>query len=47
MWIAPGERYSILVKSDTPGVWAFHCHVVSHAESDQGLTGMVTAFIVT
>jgi len=46
VWIAPGERYSILVKADTPGIWAYHCHIVSHAESDQGLTGMVTAFVV-
>ena len=46
VWIAPGERYSILVKANAPGVWAFHCHIVSHAESDQGLTGMVTAFVV-
>lgn len=27
-----------------PGV--LHCHIVSHAENDDGLTGMVTALIV-
>ena len=46
LWVAPGERYSVLVRADAPGTWAFHCHIVSHAESDNGLTGMVTAFIV-
>jgi uncharacterized cupredoxin-like copper-binding protein len=44
--VAPGERYSVLVKAEDTGTWAFHCHIVSHAESDQGLFGMVTAMIV-
>ncbi|CAN5435161.1 hypothetical protein BH10ACT1_BH10ACT1_22940 [soil metagenome] len=44
--IAPGERYSVLVHATEVGTWAFHCHIVSHAESDQGLTGMVTAMVV-
>jgi FtsP/CotA-like multicopper oxidase with cupredoxin domain len=46
LWIAPGERYSVLVKAEEAGTWAFHCHIVSHAEGDQGLMGMVTAMIV-
>ena len=28
------------------GVWAYHCHILSHAEKDDGMFGMVTAFIV-
>lgn len=44
--IAPGERYSVLVKAEEVGTWAFHCHIVSHAESNAGLAGMVTAMIV-
>ena len=47
LWISPGERYSVLVKAEDVGTWAFHCHIVSHAESDDGLFGMVTAMIVT
>lgn len=47
LWISPGERYSVLVKVDEPGIWAFHCHIVSHAESEDGLFGMVSAMIVT
>jgi FtsP/CotA-like multicopper oxidase with cupredoxin domain len=31
---------------DGAGIWAFHCHILTHAESDQGLFGMVTAFVV-
>jgi FtsP/CotA-like multicopper oxidase with cupredoxin domain len=46
LWVAPGERYSVLVKAEEVGTWAFHCHIVSHAENDQGLFGMVTAMIV-
>ncbi len=47
IWISPGERYSVLVRADEAGTWAFHCHIVSHAESDDGLFGMVTAMVVT
>ena len=44
--VAPGERYDILVTADQPGVWALHCHILSHAESKLGMHGMVTAVIV-
>jgi manganese oxidase len=44
--VAPGERYSVLVEAEEVGVWAFHCHILTHAESDEGMYGMVTAFIV-
>jgi FtsP/CotA-like multicopper oxidase with cupredoxin domain len=53
--VAPGERWTVLVKptaeflaaNSKPGVWAFHCHILNHAESDKGMFGMVTTFIVT
>jgi FtsP/CotA-like multicopper oxidase with cupredoxin domain len=44
--VGPGERYTVLVRATEPGTWAFHCHILTHAESDQGMFGMVTAFIV-
>ena len=44
--IAPGERWDVLVKATNPGVWAFHCHILAHAESEHGMFGMVTALIV-
>ncbi len=47
--VAPGERYTVLVKPtpDQKGVWAYHCHILSHAEHENGMMfGMVTAFIV-
>jgi manganese oxidase len=44
--VGPGERYTVLVHADTPGVWAWHCHILTHAESEQGMFGMVTAMIV-
>jgi Putative multicopper oxidases len=28
------------------GVWAFHCHIIAHAESNNGFIGMTTTFIV-
>ena len=44
--IAPGERYDVIVTSLYPGAWAFHCHILTHAESDQGLHGMTTVWAV-
>ena len=44
--IAPGERWDVVVSCNNPGVWAFHCHVLPHAESEHGMFGMVTALIV-
>ncbi len=44
--IAPGERWDAIVEADTPGAWAFHCHILPHAESEHGMYGMVTALIV-
>ena len=45
--IAPGERYTVLYKGTDVGVWAWHCHILTHAESSTGMFGMVTALIVT
>ena len=47
IWVAPGERYTVLYKATDVGVWAWHCHILSHAEGPQGMFGMVTALIVT
>jgi FtsP/CotA-like multicopper oxidase with cupredoxin domain len=44
--VAPGERWDVIVNCNNPGTWAFHCHILPHAESDHGMFGMVTALIV-
>jgi FtsP/CotA-like multicopper oxidase with cupredoxin domain len=44
--IAPGERYTVLYKIQDPGVWAWHCHILTHAERADGMYGMVTALVV-
>lgn len=44
--VAPGERWDVIIDCTEEGVWAFHCHILSHAESDHGMFGMVTALIV-
>jgi manganese oxidase len=44
--VAPGERYSVLVHAKDVGTWVLHCHILTHAESDEGMYGMVTALIV-
>jgi FtsP/CotA-like multicopper oxidase with cupredoxin domain len=45
--VAPGERYTVLVHATLPGVWAWHCHILPHAERSTGMFGMVTAMIVS
>jgi FtsP/CotA-like multicopper oxidase with cupredoxin domain len=44
--VAPGERWDVIVNCNNPGTWAFHCHILPHAESEHGMFGMVTALIV-
>lgn len=56
--VAPGERFTVLVHAESrflatnkdgskgAGIWAFHCHILTHAERDDGMFGMVTTFIV-
>jgi FtsP/CotA-like multicopper oxidase with cupredoxin domain len=44
--VAPGERYSVLTHLEDPGVWVWHCHILNHVEREEGMYGMVTAFIV-
>ncbi|MEZ4668946.1 MAG: multicopper oxidase domain-containing protein [Anaerolineae bacterium] len=44
--VAPGERYDVVVDCTELGVWAFHCHILTHAESRHGMFGMVTVLIV-
>jgi FtsP/CotA-like multicopper oxidase with cupredoxin domain len=39
-------RFDVLIHATESGVWAFHCHLLNHAESDHGMHGMVTALIV-
>ena len=44
--VAPGERWDVIVNCTNPGTWAFHCHILPHAESEHGMFGMVTALVV-
>jgi manganese oxidase len=44
--IAPGERYDVIVNVRAAGLWALHCHILSHVEGRNGMFGMVTVFVV-
>jgi len=46
--ICPGERYTVLItpEPDEVGIWAYHCHILTHAETEKGLAYMVTALVV-
>ena len=39
--VKPGEEVTYLVSADTPGAWAYHCHLAYHADA-----GMFRAVIV-
>ena len=41
--VGPGERYTVLFNAKAAGVWVWHCHILNHAENDEGMFGMVTA----
>lgn len=44
--VAPGERIDVLIDATELGLWAFHCHILTHAESEAGMFGMVTVMVV-
>lgn len=44
--VAPGERWTVAYTATDKGVWAWHCHILNHAETPQGMKWMVTAVIV-
>jgi manganese oxidase len=44
--VNPGERWDVVIDCDEPGAWAFHCHILPHAEGTDGMYGMVTALII-
>ena len=45
--VAPGERYTVIFNTNAPGTWVWHCHILNHVESSDGMFGMVTAIVVT
>ncbi len=44
--VNPGERWDVVITCDERGAWAFHCHILQHAEGQDGMFGMVTALVV-
>jgi len=44
--VNPGERWDVVIDCKEPGAWAFHCHILPHAEGRDGMYGMVTALVV-
>jgi FtsP/CotA-like multicopper oxidase with cupredoxin domain len=44
--VNPGERWDVIIDCEDPGAWAFHCHILPHAEGHDGMFGMVTALVI-
>ena len=44
--VPPGSRFDCIIEATEVGLWAFHCHVLSHAENPAGFFGLVTALVV-
>jgi hypothetical protein len=36
----------VVIDCEDPGAWAFHCHILPHAEGHDGMFGMVTALVI-
>ena len=36
----------MLIHATEPGTWVWHCHILTHAENEHGMFGMVTALVV-
>ncbi len=44
--VPPGSRMDCIIECFEAGLWAFHCHVLSHAENKSGFFGLVTVLAV-
>jgi FtsP/CotA-like multicopper oxidase with cupredoxin domain len=44
--VGPGERYTVIFHADQVGSWVYHCHIINHVESSEGMFGMATAVVV-
>jgi FtsP/CotA-like multicopper oxidase with cupredoxin domain len=44
--VNPGERWDVVIDCEEVGAWAFHCHILPHAEGHDGMFGMVAALVV-
>jgi len=44
--VAPGQRIDAIIDCTEEGAWAFHCHILTHAEGPMGMFGMVTALVI-
>ncbi len=44
--VAAGETFDVLVQADNPGTWMLHCHILSHAENEDGMFGLSRDFVV-
>jgi hypothetical protein len=42
----PGERVDVFINASEVRIWAFHCHILTHAVGDHGMFRMVTALVV-
>jgi FtsP/CotA-like multicopper oxidase with cupredoxin domain len=40
--IAPGETFDVILKAEEPGVWLWHCHVLSHVTGPKDENGIPT-----
>lgn len=44
--VGPGQRFTVQFQATAKGTWVFHCHILNHAEREDGMFGMVTAVVV-
>ena len=45
-WSPPASATPCCSTRPSPGTWVWHCHILNHVESTDGMFGMVTALVV-
>jgi len=43
--VGPGQRIDILLKTNNPGIWPFHCHRLDHLNNEHVYPGGMLTFI--
>lgn len=45
--VPPGNHYEVIMTVPNSGMWALHCHVLSHAEAPSGFFGLVMVVVAS
>jgi hypothetical protein len=44
--VGVGQTFDIVYTATVPGTWMLHCHIFSHSETSEGMSGLVSILYV-